>query len=237
MQDFDGPYHKHPLVTVYHPSSAKFGNAWVNIGFMGWIGVLSGVNEHQLAVSEIGVSYPDDTFGKESRFGNPFTFVLRDVLQWDRTLNESVHRMQTTKRTCNLILGVGDGKSEFRSFQYSHSVCNVIGDTNPLPKADWHPAIENTVYYGMDWLCPAFHQRLGELLAQHHGQITAEKAVRVIVPGLNSGNLQVVVYDLTYNRVLFAFGHVNEDQSRTNAYMRPFIQLDLKALFAHKMIQ
>jgi hypothetical protein len=31
---------------------------------MGWIGVLSGVNEHQLAVSEIGVSYPDDTFGK-----------------------------------------------------------------------------------------------------------------------------------------------------------------------------
>lgn len=183
------------------------------------------------------MSYPDDTFGKESRFGNPFTFVLRDVLQWDKTLNESVHRMQTTKRTCNLILGVGDGKSEFRSFQYSHSVCNVIGDTNPLPKADWHPAIENTVYYGMDWLCPAFHQRLAELLVQHHGQITAEKAVRVIVPGLNSGNLQVVVYDLTHSRVLFAFGHVNEDKSRTNAYMRPFIELDLKALFAHKMIQ
>lgn len=160
MQDFDGPYHKFPLVVVYHPSSPKFGNAWVNIGFMGWIGVLSGVNEHQLAVSEIGVSYPDDTFGKESRFGNPFTFVLRDVLQWDKTLNESIHRMQTTRRTCNLILGVGDGKSEFRSFQYSHSVCNVVGDTNPLPKADWHPALENTVYYGMDWLCPAFHERL-----------------------------------------------------------------------------
>ncbi len=142
---------------MYHPSSAKFGNAWVNIGFVGWIGVLSGVNEHQLAVSEIGVSYPDTTFGKESRFGNPFTFVLRDVLQWDKTLNESVHRMQTTKRTCNLILGVGDGKSEFRSFQYSHSVCNVIADTNPLPQADWHPPIENAVYYGMDWNCPAFH--------------------------------------------------------------------------------
>jgi hypothetical protein len=44
---------------VYHPSSAKYGYAWVNIGFIGWIGVLSGVNEHQIAVSEIGVSYPD----------------------------------------------------------------------------------------------------------------------------------------------------------------------------------
>lgn len=221
---------------MYHPSSPKFGNAWVNIGFSGWIGVLSGVNEHQLAVSEIGVSYPDDTFGKESRFGNPFTFVLRDVLQWDKTLNESIHRMQTTKRTCNLILGVGDGKSEFRSFQYSHSVCNVVGDTNPLPKADWHPAVENTVYYGMDWLCPSFHQRLHELLTLKHGQITAEETVRTIVPGLNSGNLQVVVYDLTYKQVYFAFGHVNEEGKRVNAYMRPFIKLDLAKLFAHKMI-
>lgn len=44
--------------------------------------------------------------------------------------------MQTTKRTCNLILGVGDGRENgyFRSFQYSHSVCNVINDTVPLPK-------------------------------------------------------------------------------------------------------
>lgn len=96
---------------MYHPSSPKFGNAWVNIGIMGFLGVFSGVNEHQLGVSEIGVSYPDATFGKESRFGNPFVFVLRDVLQWDKTLDESINRMKTTKRTCNLILGVGDGKS------------------------------------------------------------------------------------------------------------------------------
>lgn len=88
----------------------------------------------------------------------------------------------------------------------------------------------------MDWLCPSFHERLAQLLQKHHGEITAEKAVRIIVPGLNSGNLQVVVYDLTYNQVFFAFGHVNADGSRTNAFMRPFIQLDLKEMFAHKMI-
>lgn len=117
--------------------------------------------------------------------------------------------MQTTKRTCNLILGVGDGKSEFRSFQYSHSVCNVIGDTNPLPKADWHPGVENVVYYGMDWGCPAFHERLHEMLVKSYGKITAAETFRTIVPGLNSGNLQVVVYDLTYKKVYFAFGYVN----------------------------
>jgi hypothetical protein len=32
------------MVTIYHPSSPKLGNAWMNIGFIGWIGILSGVN-------------------------------------------------------------------------------------------------------------------------------------------------------------------------------------------------
>ncbi len=32
-----------------------------------------GVSSEKLAISEIGVSFPDDTFGEESRFGIPFT--------------------------------------------------------------------------------------------------------------------------------------------------------------------
>ncbi len=62
--DFDGPYKQYPIAIVYHPSSPKLGNTWMNIGFIGWIGILSGVNEHKMGVSEIGVSYPDETFGK-----------------------------------------------------------------------------------------------------------------------------------------------------------------------------
>jgi len=46
-----------------------------------------------MAVSEIGVSYPDESFKKESRFGNVFTFLLRDFLQFDNNLDEAVHRM------------------------------------------------------------------------------------------------------------------------------------------------
>ena len=142
--------------------------------------------------------------------------------------------MKTTKRTCNLILGVGDGKSEFRSFQYSHSVCNVIGDDNPLPKADWHAAIEDAVYYGMDWNCPPFHERLHELLVKYHGNITAELTVRKIIPGLNSGNLQIAIYDLSYEKIYFAYGIRDEKGHAVNAYRRPFLSLDLKQVFGHK---
>ena len=143
--------------------------------------------------------------------------------------------MKTTKSSCNLILGVGDGKSEFRSFQYSHSVCNVIGDKNPLPIADWHPAIENAVYYGMDWNCPSYHKRLHELLAKDHGNITAELTIRKIAPGLNSGNLQIAVYDLSYERIYFSYGTRDENNRPINAYERPYLSLDLKKAFSHRL--
>ena len=88
-----------------------------------------------MAISEIGVSFPDDTFGKESRFGIPFTvretlltttniiatlihcclhsiiqYILRDILQFDKTLIDATSRLSNAHRTCDLILGVGDGK-------------------------------------------------------------------------------------------------------------------------------
>jgi hypothetical protein len=49
--DFNGPYKKYPMAVVYHPSSPKDGNTWMNIGFIGWVGILSGVNQHQMGVS------------------------------------------------------------------------------------------------------------------------------------------------------------------------------------------
>jgi isopenicillin-N N-acyltransferase-like protein len=83
-------------------------------------------------------------------------YLLRDILQFDNTLEDSKFRLTNSPRTCNLILGVGDGKSnEFNSIQYSYSVANFMNDTTLKPEADWHPKIKNIVYHGMDWLCPA----------------------------------------------------------------------------------
>ena len=33
--------------------------------FMGFLGTITGVSDKQMAISEIGVTFPDDTFGKE----------------------------------------------------------------------------------------------------------------------------------------------------------------------------
>jgi len=155
--DFDGPFRKHPALIVYHPSDDSQGYPFINIGFTGWLGMLSGINSYQMAISEIGVSYPESTFGHESRFGNAFTFMMRDLIQYEKTLQGAINRLVTNNRTCDLILGIGDGKPDiatFRGFQVSYSVCNVIDDQNLLPNETWHPKIDGAAYWGMDWLCP-----------------------------------------------------------------------------------
>merc|ERR1719506_1852123 len=67
--DTDGPFKRHSAVVVYHPTGEDSGHAFANIGFTGFIGAVTGISSKQMAISEIGVTYPDDSFGKESRKG------------------------------------------------------------------------------------------------------------------------------------------------------------------------
>ena len=46
-----------------------------------------GMSSKGLAISE---KYSDEPFGKESRSGIPFNFLMRDVLQFDSSLDETI---------------------------------------------------------------------------------------------------------------------------------------------------
>lgn len=89
------------------------------------------MNAAQLSIHEIGVFFSDSTFGQESLAGIPFTFVLRDILQYDSHRLDALNRLANAHRTCDLILGVGDGKDQlFNAVEYSASVCDIMDDTN-----------------------------------------------------------------------------------------------------------
>lgn len=91
---------------VYHPTE---GHAFANVGFIGWIGSMTGQSAAQMSIHEIGVAFPDATFGNESFAGIPFIFLLRDILQFDNGYQDTINRIYGANRTCNLILGAGDG--------------------------------------------------------------------------------------------------------------------------------
>ncbi|CAK8694659.1 unnamed protein product [Clavelina lepadiformis] len=239
--NMDGPFKNYPQITVYHPTSDQTdangmkAQAFVNVGWTAWIGSITGVSSAKLAISEIGVSFPDATFGKESRFGVPFTYILRDILQFDYTLDDAVNRIANAHRTCDLILGVGDGKENrgFRGVQYSAGVSNFFDDQNMKPSNEsWHPKIKDAVYFGMDWLCPGYNVVLAQQLQKYHGKLTAEIAIRDVVSIIQSGSTHIAIYDLTHDLMYVSFSKSDSESGPKAAYDRQFIQLDTDALFA-----
>ena len=126
--DTEGPFKNYATLVVYHPNEGN-GHVWINLAFAGFTASVTGFSEARLGISEIGVSYPDETFGPETYLaaGYPFGFLLRDILQFDSSLAEATRRITTATRTCDLIIGVGDGAAnDFSSFQYSPSVATEI---------------------------------------------------------------------------------------------------------------
>lgn len=231
--DVDGPFKNYPALVVYHPNEGN-GHAWVNVGFTGWTASITGMSSASLGLSEIGVSYPDETFGKETYLaaGYPFGFMIRDILQFDKNLDDAINRLSNNKRTCDLILGVGDGnQNSFRGFQYSPNVLNVVDDENLIPVKDWHPPIKNVVYYGMDWICPNDNQMLADQLKKFHGNITAENTIRDIVSYVSTGDLHIAIYDHSAMLMYVAFAAKSGVAGPQNAYERTFLQVDVAALF------
>lgn len=232
--DMKGPFRNYASITVYHPNDGT--NAHLLIGMAGFIGGLTGVSDKQLGISEIGVSYPDASFGAESRFGIPFIFLLRDILRFDVTVDDSISRMANAKRTCDLILGVGDGKlGEFRGFAYGSETFKVMDDQNMLPDAPtWHPRIKHVVYWGMDWVCPAYNTVLSEQIKMHYGSITPEIAIQNITAIEMSGDNHLAFYDLTEMTFWASFAAAKTVGGPVAAYDRQFVKYNAWDLFNEK---
>lgn len=218
---------KYPVIVVYFPDE---GHPFANITWAGTVGCISGISQAQLAISEIGDDYDkeNDTFA-----GMPFMFLLRDVLQFDNSLDEAIAHIKKTPRTTSLIYGVGDGEmGQLRGFQTSHTLCNVFDANNLEPVTKTHQRIEDIVYWGMSWDVPRYDGPLHDKLVEHYGHINAEVTINDIVTSVGTGNLQTVVYDLTAMKIWVANARANDETGPLEAYNRQFVEFNMNELFA-----
>jgi isopenicillin-N N-acyltransferase-like protein len=239
--DTDGPFKEYPQVTVYHPTDG--GHPFMNMGWPGTVGLLTGLSSSQIGISEIGVSYPDDSFGQgtdntppQKVQGEPWMFVLRDVAKYQDSLEEALDFIENADRTCNLIIGLGDGEAAMvNGIEYSGYVAVPYSDQNLLPQnSTWHPVIEDVVYNGMDWNCPNYDIVLAEQLQTHWGSINEDTIIHNILPTVQTGDLHIALYDLTETYMHVSFMRkADADQSEPEwAYERQFTRLHGKSLFA-----
>lgn len=55
-----------------------------------------------------------------TRFGKPWTYALRDVLQFSNTIDDALKNLENTDRTCAIYLGIGSSvNNTYRLLEYA----------------------------------------------------------------------------------------------------------------------
>jgi len=68
---------RYPSITVYHSTEKGSVKAFVNISWPGFIGCLTGYNNMKIGIGE---RLRGEDSANMTRFGTPWTYVLRDML-------------------------------------------------------------------------------------------------------------------------------------------------------------
>ncbi len=217
-------FQDHPALIVYKPDSAQ---AFVNVGWLGFIGVVSGMNAEQLAVSEIGENFGPE---HETLQGEPMPFVLRDVLEEASTVEQGIDVIRNAKRTSSYLYAIGSGKQKVgRALKTAMDIFEVYDDTN-LPKPV--PHLENIVYFSMgcDWersTPDKFTVKTYDFLKAHWGKID-EQVAKDLMHTVGTGDLHAVVYKPSTLDLWVA----NAGIDRTPAYNREYVHLNLREALA-----
>ncbi len=171
----------HAVVYILHP---KGSNAYANIGFAGFIGSVSGMNDQQVAFGEMGGGGVGDWDGM------PMAFLMREGLETTNTLDEAVNLFKTTPRTCEYFYVISDGKiPDARGLATSPTRFDVI-HPNQYHKQLPHPVKDAVLMSAGDR-----YKELVKRVKKNYGKIDSEKAIRLMDrPVAMKSNLHDVLF-------------------------------------------
>src|SRR5438552_152767 len=103
--DYGGGFglEKRPLLTVYHAVRTNE-NSFLSIGWIGFVGVISGMNEKGVAISEMGYGNPPG----ETLAGEPMPFLLKQALRYANTADEAACLIRAARRSNSYAYWIGD---------------------------------------------------------------------------------------------------------------------------------
>ena len=80
--------------------------AFVNVGWAGFVGVLTGINDQQVSIGQVGAETVDMTFS-----GEPMAFVMRRVLETADDVDEAASVIRAAHRTVGTNYVIADAKA------------------------------------------------------------------------------------------------------------------------------
>jgi hypothetical protein len=172
--------------------------------------------------------------------GNPWTYVLRDVVQFADSIDSALTMLANAHRTCSLHFGLGayernasihtDENIGFRGIEYSARELNVFNweDMYNTPN---HPQLKDVVYWDKH-VQPSNNPCLGSLLVENYGHLDAATIIYNVTSLSETGNTINMIHDYAENTVYIAYSAPDDPQGPLEAFKRAHTRIDMGKLFA-----
>ena len=188
----------------------------VNVSYAGFIGSVTGMNERQVAIGEMGGG------GVGKWDGTPMSFLVRGALENSDTLEQALDYMRSHKRTCEYFYVISDGKSR--------SACGVAATPEKLEivgpgQAD--PRLPDPVPDTVLLSSGDRYKELVKKVRENYGKIGPAELIEIIKrPVAMKSNL----HDVIFEPQKLALWVANADRNGP-ACNQPYAAYDWKQLF------
>ncbi len=158
---------------------------FVNVSYAGFIGSVTGMNEKQVAIGEMGGR------GEGNWDGTPMAQLLRGALENCDTLEEALDYMRHRPRTCEYYYVISDGKS-----RTARGVAATPEKFQVLKPAEAVPLLPEPVEDAVLLSAGDNYKLLVKRVRELHGRIGPEEMQRIIARGVARGsNLHDAIFE------------------------------------------
>ena len=228
---------------LYEPDGfAPFASA----GYLGCIGVLSGMNMDGIAIGQIGAVTRDQRFA-----GIPLMLLMRRVLEEAHDMSQATEIFTTAQRTVGYNYVVCNAKAqEARAYETCARHCAVFLDNDPKETAEYAIPIDDAVFRADEAMDPTVrsfqrcskgypnlpygsesydhrYKGMATMIKADYGKIDQKTALEILkAAAMRNTNLHSVLCNVTDKEMWVAHAKGLED-----AWKQPYVHYDLKKLF------
>ena len=191
-------------------------NAFVNVGYAGFIGSVTGMNSRQVAFGEMGGG------GVGQWDGMPMSFLMRTGMEEADTLAEALELFRSTPRTCEYFYVISDGKTgKARGLRCTPE------DFETVNYGESHPLLPSPVPDTILLSANERYSKLVERVNAAYGDIDAARARQIMKrPVSMDSNLHCVLFDPASRTLWIAHAADPDTDPDFQACNQPYLRLD-----------
>lgn len=156
---------------------------WMSLGYAGFIGTVTAMNERGLAIGEIGGR------GEGDWDGMPMSLLMRDIMERAGNVQEALEIFRKTPRTCEYYYVMSDRTRNMVAVHATPKELLVLQPGQQHPLLPHVP--EDTVFISGDTHAQVLSRRLQE----HYGRIDAQRMIEIIKrPVAMNSNLHNAIF-------------------------------------------